>query len=151
MSIETATEIRAYGHFINGAAEAPSAETITRESPATGEAVAAYAAGTAADVARAVYAAREAFDRGQWPQTTGIERSRVGPVGARRLLRLAPRHRIRAFVAEQAQEPRTQGALGLTFTRRGLPTQRRGPRPEETTEERSVVFVVDVDDAVVEE
>jgi 5-carboxymethyl-2-hydroxymuconic-semialdehyde dehydrogenase len=45
--------------------------------PATNEVVATVAAGTAADVDRAVAAARHAFDSGPWPRMTAAERARV--------------------------------------------------------------------------
>ncbi len=45
--------------------------------PASGEAFARIARGGAADVARAVGAARRAFDEGPWPRTTAAERAKV--------------------------------------------------------------------------
>ncbi len=75
MSTETARSTRSYGHVIAGRDEPPAGHLIERRSPATGSVVAAYAAGTAEDVDRAVAAAREAF--ASWPSTTGIERGRI--------------------------------------------------------------------------
>jgi betaine-aldehyde dehydrogenase len=77
MRTDTATDIRTYGHFIGGAFEEPHADAISRRSPATGEVVASYSAGTAADAERAVAAAREAFEHGPWPATPGMEKARV--------------------------------------------------------------------------
>ncbi len=45
--------------------------------PATGEVVAPIASGGAADVERAVTAARRAFDEGPWPRTTAAHRAKV--------------------------------------------------------------------------
>ena len=54
-----------------------SGETFERTSPAHDVVVARYAKGGADDVARAVTAARRAFDAGPWPRRAGVERSRV--------------------------------------------------------------------------
>src|SRR3954447_3540605 len=55
--------------------EALSGERFTRESPAHDIAVASYPQGGAADVDRAVQAARRAFDAGPWPRMSGAERA----------------------------------------------------------------------------
>ena len=68
-----ATDVRTYKHYINGAwveSQGGSIRTIT--SPATGEIVAEVAEGTAADVDRAVEAAKTAFDT--WFDATPGER-----------------------------------------------------------------------------
>jgi betaine-aldehyde dehydrogenase len=70
--------MRRYDHFIGGASRAPSSgQAIDRVSPATGEPVAAFAAGNASDVDTAVLSARTAFDDGPWPRLSGIDRSRL--------------------------------------------------------------------------
>jgi betaine-aldehyde dehydrogenase len=59
-----------------GGKEVPSGsgKRFERQSPAHGNVVGEYAAADAADVDAAVQAAREAFDRGPWPQASGAER-----------------------------------------------------------------------------
>lgn len=54
-----------------------SGEEFTRESPAHDVVVSRYPLGGQADVARAVAAARAAFDAGPWPRWSGAERSGV--------------------------------------------------------------------------
>ena len=61
--------------FIGGEWQAPSSTaTIDVISPATEEVVARVPAGKAADIDRAVAAARAAFDHGPWPRATVAER-----------------------------------------------------------------------------
>ena len=61
--------------FIGGEWVAPgSTDTLPVTNPYTGEIVARVAAGTAADMERAVAAARDAFDRGPWPRASLAER-----------------------------------------------------------------------------
>jgi len=72
----TTTTVRTYGHLIAGE-EHPGVRLIDRVSPGTGDLVARFADGTADDAQQAIDAAREAFDRGPWRETTGVERSRV--------------------------------------------------------------------------
>ncbi|WP_448953634.1 aldehyde dehydrogenase family protein [Labrys neptuniae] len=64
--------------FIAGAF-GPAAEgrTIERVSPGHGERVGLYPQAGAADLDRALAAARKAFDEGPWPAMTGAERSRL--------------------------------------------------------------------------
>jgi acyl-CoA reductase-like NAD-dependent aldehyde dehydrogenase len=57
--------------------EALDQERITRNSPAHGVQVASYPAAKAADVARAVSAARVAFDDGPWPRLKGGQRATI--------------------------------------------------------------------------
>ncbi|WP_284311528.1 aldehyde dehydrogenase family protein [Labrys miyagiensis] len=64
--------------FIGGRfAPAASGKTIERLSPGHGVRVATYAEAGAADLDRALDAARKAFDHGPWPAMTGAERSRL--------------------------------------------------------------------------
>ncbi|HZR84198.1 MAG TPA: aldehyde dehydrogenase [Candidatus Binatia bacterium] len=61
--------------FVGGEWQAPSStETIDVVSPATEDVVARVPAGKAADIDRAVAAARAAFDEGPWPRLTVAER-----------------------------------------------------------------------------
>jgi len=57
--------------------EAQSGETLDVFDPATGEVIARVAAAGAADVDRAVAAARRAFDGGRWSRLTPAERGRL--------------------------------------------------------------------------
>lgn len=68
-----------YGRMlIDGAwMEAAGGDRISRESPAHAIVVASYPAAKAADVDRAVNAARTAFDRGPWPRLKGAQRAAV--------------------------------------------------------------------------
>ena len=81
-----------FGHVIDGEV-VPSldGETMPVIDPATGEQVATAAAGSAADVERAVGSARAAFDDGRWRYLAPAEQER-------RLRRLA------ALIAEHADE-----------------------------------------------
>jgi phenylacetaldehyde dehydrogenase len=66
------------GHWV----DAQEGGTLDVRDPATGEIFANVPAGTAADVERAVSAARRAFEHGEWPQMRPAQRERL-------LLRLA--------------------------------------------------------------
>ncbi|MCC5870098.1 MAG: aldehyde dehydrogenase family protein [Gammaproteobacteria bacterium] len=64
--------------FIGGQWQAAaSGKRIDSLDPATGETLASVPAGAAADVDRAVAAAREAFDTGPWPRMTPMERASI--------------------------------------------------------------------------
>jgi betaine-aldehyde dehydrogenase len=91
-----------YGHYVDGRfVKSASSSTIDVVDPATGEVIAKVPDGTAEDVGRAVDAARRAFDRGPWKDSTAQERGRV-------LFRLAEIVRRRA--AELAElETRNSG------------------------------------------
>jgi len=66
----------AYGLFINGEFSDPSShESFVTLNPANEESLASVAQASAADVDRAVYAARRAYDN-VWSKTTGAERSK---------------------------------------------------------------------------
>ncbi len=70
--------VKQYQLFIDGQfTAAQSGATLVRHDPATGLPLSEYAAGTDADVDRAVAAARRAFDSGDWPRMTPQERSRI--------------------------------------------------------------------------
>jgi acyl-CoA reductase-like NAD-dependent aldehyde dehydrogenase len=71
------TTVAFHSSIIGGDEERSSAETIDRLSPYDGRLVARVARGTRADALRAIAVARDEFDRGTWPRTAGVERSRV--------------------------------------------------------------------------
>ncbi len=68
--------VRDYAHEIANHS-GQSSELIERVSPGSGRLVARFAKGTTADVASAISVAREAFDKGPWPNMTGMERAAV--------------------------------------------------------------------------
>ncbi len=66
------------GNFIDGEwTQAASGRTLEVINPATREVIASVPDSGAADVERAVRAARRAFDRDGWPQTSARERGRI--------------------------------------------------------------------------
>ena len=66
-----------FGHFVDGAVVASlDGATMPIVDPATGQRVATAAAGSAADVARAVRSARAAFDEGRWRDVAPLEKER---------------------------------------------------------------------------
>jgi len=67
------TQLLINGKFVDAA----SGKTFPTLDPRTGEVIARVAEGDAADVDRAVIAARKAFDEGPWPKMTAYERSRI--------------------------------------------------------------------------
>lgn len=78
MAVEVTTAPRIYKLFIDGKfEEASSGSTITRTDPYSGAPLSVYAAGEAADVDRAVAAARRAFDDGPWPRLSPGQRSKI--------------------------------------------------------------------------
>src|SRR5262245_29313031 len=67
-----------YGLYIDGRWTTPTEDTlIAVNEPAVGAPMAYITGGTAADVDRAVRAARAAFDQGPWPHTPSHERARI--------------------------------------------------------------------------
>ncbi len=93
--------------------DALSGKTIAAHNPATGELLAQIAEGDAADIDRAVSAARRAFEEGPWPRFTPAERQAV-------LLRLADLLEARGedFARLDTLDMggpirRTRGAIGL--------------------------------------
>src|SRR6201981_435950 len=78
MSSSATAGVRSYQNFVNGKWEGTtSGTTFPVCDPSTEEVIAHVAAADAADVDRAVKAARAAFDSGPWPQTTAQDRGRV--------------------------------------------------------------------------
>src|SRR6476620_616941 len=102
MSSSATEGVRRYQYFVNDKWEASaSGKTFPVYDPSTEEVIAHVAAADAADVDRAVKAARAAFDSGPWPQTTAQDRGRL-------LFKLA--ERIRAESAQLAElESRNTG------------------------------------------
>lgn len=85
-------EPRRLGFFIDGKpSERENVEYLPRSSPGYGTIVSEVALGTAADVDRAVTAARKVFERGSWSRMSGADRARV-------LIRAA------ALIHERAEE-----------------------------------------------
>src|SRR2546430_17409156 len=78
MSSGATASVRTYQNYVNGKREsASSGKTFPVCDPSTEEVIAQVAASEAADVDRAVKAARSAFDSGPWPQTTAQDRGRI--------------------------------------------------------------------------
>ena len=72
------TEVRTYKNFVNGEWVAGSSgDTFPVYDPSTEEVIARVPSSNAADVDRAVKAARAAFDSGPWGQTNAAERGRI--------------------------------------------------------------------------
>jgi len=71
------SRLRTYGHFIDGVESEPAADLSVRSNPGTSQPVAGFSQGSKADLARALEAARTAFDTGPWPRMSGQERARV--------------------------------------------------------------------------
>src|SRR5215813_10862578 len=78
MSTGATTGVRMYQNFVDGKWEsAASGKTFPVYDPSSEEIIAHVAAAGAADVDRAVKAARAAFDSGPWAQTTAQDRGRI--------------------------------------------------------------------------
>lgn len=70
-------EPRVLGHFIGGAVRDPGTALIDRMAPGMGVVVSRVSEGTTQDVDEAIASAREAFDHGPWPHTSGMERAQI--------------------------------------------------------------------------
>src|SRR5277367_1788046 len=69
---------KTYQNYVNGQwVSSSSGETFSVYDPSTEEVIAEVAAASAADVDKAVQAARTAFDSGPWAQTTAQDRGKV--------------------------------------------------------------------------
>lgn len=102
------SQVRTYGNFIAGRwSEAD--HHIERHSPSTGQLTARFAEGSARDVDRAVAAARDAFDAGDWAGLPGAERGRLLAAVARRLQEASERL-AQIEVAETGKTIRTARA-----------------------------------------
>ena len=81
-----------YQHYINGEfVDSAAGETFATYNPGTGEKIADVAKGGQEDAARAIEAARHAFDEGPWPRMAAAERA-------------AKVRRIAELIQENAQE-----------------------------------------------
>src|SRR5215470_5222018 len=78
MSSTAKPSVKMHQNYINGQwVNGSSNETFAVYDPSTEEVIAHVAQATAADVDKAVKAARAAFDSGSWPQTTAADRGRI--------------------------------------------------------------------------
>lgn len=78
MSTIARTGVRTYQNFINGQwVSSASGETFPVYDPSTEEVIAQVVSSSAADIDKAVQAARAAFDFGPWPTTTAQDRGRI--------------------------------------------------------------------------
>src|SRR5947199_7111425 len=78
MSSIAKTSVRTYQNYMNGQwAASVSGETFPVYDPSTEEVIAQVASSNAADVDKAVKAARAAFDSGPWLSTTAQDRRRI--------------------------------------------------------------------------
>ena len=78
MSSSATAGVRTYKNYVNGEwMSSASGETFPVYDPSTEEVIAQVAAAGAADVDRAVKAARAAFDGGPWATTTAQDRGRI--------------------------------------------------------------------------
>src|SRR5499425_1266562 len=72
------TSVRTYQNYVNGQwVSSASSETFPVYDPSTEEVIAQVASSNAADIDKAVKAARAAFDSGPWPTTTAQDRGRI--------------------------------------------------------------------------
>src|SRR5215467_1216767 len=78
MSTIAKTSVRTYQNYVNGqVVPSASGETFPVYDPSTEEVIARVASSNAADIDKAVKAARAAFDSGPWPGTTAQDRGRI--------------------------------------------------------------------------
>src|SRR5689334_13268096 len=78
MSSIAKTSVRTYQNYVNGQwVGSASGETFPVYDPSTEEVIAQVASSDAADIDKAVKAARAAFDSGTWPTTTAQDRGRI--------------------------------------------------------------------------
>src|SRR5713226_1470729 len=78
MSSTAKITVKTYQNYINGQwVSGSSGETFPVFDPSTEEVIANVASATAADVDKAVKAARTAFDSGTWTQTSAQDRGRI--------------------------------------------------------------------------
>src|SRR5229473_1415333 len=77
MSSIAKTSVRTYQNYVNGQWVGSASETFPVYDPSTEEIIAHVASSNAADIDKAVKAARAAFDSGPWPATTAQDRGRI--------------------------------------------------------------------------
>src|SRR6266481_4993611 len=79
MSSSAKTVVRAYQNYVNGQwVKSSSGEMFPVYDPSTEEVIAQVASANAADIDKAVKAARAAFDSGPWPRSAEIECRNTG-------------------------------------------------------------------------
>ena len=77
-ALETGFFAETHKLFIDGQwVDSESGETIDVTNPATGQVIARVQAANAADIDKAVKAARKAFETGPWPQMNGTDRAKL--------------------------------------------------------------------------
>ena len=77
-ALETGFFAETHKLFIDGQwVDSESGETIDVTNPATGQVIAKVQAANAADIDKAVKAARKAFESGAWPAMNGTERAKL--------------------------------------------------------------------------
>jgi betaine-aldehyde dehydrogenase len=138
------TNVRGYGHLIAGE-RVEAEEKIERFSPSSGQLTATFAAGTAADVDRAVRAARVAFDSGGWSTLPGADRGRLLAAVAARI-RDESERLAQIEVAETGKTIRTAradilGAAGHFENAAGLAWQLKGESHDNLGPDLSAVNV----------
>ena len=78
MAVGSKPDVKKYQNYIDGKwADGSAGETFPVYDPSTEEVIANVASASAADVDRAVKAARTAFDSGPWSTTTAQDRGRI--------------------------------------------------------------------------
>lgn len=111
MREEMPVKLDAVKHFIGGQfVDSVEGQTFATLNPATNEPLAHVAAGSSADVDRAVRAARKAFDEGPWPRMATRDRAEM----LRRIADLIDRH-----VEEIAQLETLDTGIPISQVRRG--------------------------------
>lgn len=85
----------------------PEREALVRNSPAHGIPVSRYPRFTKSDAARAIAAARSAFDNGPWPRLSGAERAKV----LLRVAQLIDQHRDELGLIESLEVGKPAGAV----------------------------------------
>lgn len=117
MTITQVVNQRNYGFYINGHHESPKGDTFDRFNPGNGELVATFARADIDTTERAISVAREAFDDGDWPLSSGQYRARI----LNRLAALMTRdkEKLSRIEADETGKPITQarqdveGSIGL--------------------------------------
>src|SRR5271167_2472054 len=101
MSSPAKPSVKTYENYIHGEwVPSSSGETFPVVDPSTEEVIAEVAAASAAEVDKAVRAARAAFDSGAWSQTTAQDRGRI-------LFRLADKVRQNAAMLSEIEARNT--------------------------------------------
>ncbi|MFK9090959.1 aldehyde dehydrogenase family protein [Bacillus salipaludis] len=100
------TNLREYGHYINGEFIGSSSnKKIERKNPATGELVATFSLGSKEDTHHAISVAKNEFENGSWPKMSGEERGRILSRLSRLILENA--ERLAVIESEEVGKPIT--------------------------------------------